>query len=191
MFYTLPEDQVEELIADLLDKRNTLQELSDKWGVSTMSISRYRHDERVVGQTRKVMRQKVEKAINKGVLKADLQLDVESVIERAQHVYNSGDTGVKQDRKAMIEALRLELDALRTIGEVQGVIGKEPEAQVAAPSVTIQVQNMIGLPRGKYGESGAVRTQAIEGEVTEGGEGVLEGELVDDDPRLLIGDDEV
>ena len=135
-----------------------------------------------MGARRAATKENYEKSLIKSFKKAGVGRDLVSIQERSQYVFDTASQGAKPDRRAMIEALRLELDVVKTIGDVHGVFAEAQAPVQAAPpaNVTIHMSNMIAMPRS--GPSLSMELEApLEVEVVE--------DATRDDIRLL--EDEV
>lgn len=168
---SLDEGQLVLYLQDLYNvKGMTLMEIGTKWGLSAMSVSRHRHNPKLMGARNKAAKQNYEKALVKAQKKTGVGSSLASVQERAQHVFEVADMpNIKgqRDVKGMVEALKVELETVRTIAEIGGLLNKEQApAQV---TVTTSPQFMIAMPR--------LEQAQIRGDIE-----VVEAELIEERP---------
>ncbi len=168
---SLDEGQLVLYLQDLYDKKGmTLMAIAEKWGITAMSVSRHRHNPKLMGARSKAAKENYNKALVKAQKKTGVGSDLASIQERAQHVFEVADTPNKhgnRDLKSMVEAMKVELEVLRTVAEIGGMLGKE-QAPVQV-NMTNSPNFMIAMPR--------LEQAQIQGEVE-----VVDAEFVEERP---------
>lgn len=191
-FEALSEEDRAEFASDLVNRKLSNIDLANKWTVKTgrpitsMSIGRYKKKPEFAIALGRAARKasladQFDKAVSKGVEPA-----LRDIGSRAREVYDLAKGDPKRNYKAMTDSLAILLDMAKLDAEVQGLIGGGARQESAASPTTLNLNQMIILPRtGPLQVEGKPQPQQIEGHVED-----AEWVPVEEDLRLLEDEDE-